>query len=450
MNVHINDLSYDLLKYIFNFLPKKQLFILEIVCTKWQKCVKKLLAQKDILHRLDYYSPKFENHGSQGKRVIIDSSNIDILKNILSRCPNIKQMDLSDTKLTGQNNLIAIALMCPKLERINLNGSNIDVSDDEINEFAKLIGPQLIQCTSIFVYNLNLILFKHFESIQNISFTSDVEEEDKILFHYLNVNCKNLKVLHKRWCSSGQSFDFQNNDLISIIQRIQYLKIDLSNLLQFNFYEMDNLTELTIYQGFEVEKTVTYRIIFSNLKKLNIVNFSDLSFDSISKFKFPILEYLIIVNQFYYHIPASFIDQIKHIKSLEYYCCDFTLIPSIVLPMNELINFFWFEISLPNSYSFSQIYQCFDLLSHHESVQNISLNICDSEIKIGIDFFQKLIVFCKVKPKTKTRITIPEPTRLGNHPKLQKNINHYIKQFYEIKHQHKFNMKLLYRYIDDF
>ena len=449
MSVHINDLSYDLLKYILNFLPEKQLFILEIVCTKWQKCVKKLLAQKDILHRLDYYSPKFQNHSSQGKRVIIHSSNIHILKNILSRCPNIKQMDLSDTKLTGKNNLIAIALMCPKLERINFNGSDIDVSHDEINEFAKLIGPQLIQCSLIFVYNLNLILFKHFENIANISFTSDVKEEDKILFDYLDINCKSLKVFHKRWCTSGRDFDFQNNHLINVIQRIQYLKIDLSNLLQFKFFEMDNLTELTIYQGFEIKKIIAFRIIFPNLKKLNIINFSDLSFDSISKFEFPILESVIIVNEFYYDIPTSFIHQIKHIKSLKYDCYDFTLIPKIVLSMNQLVNFAWTEISLSDSYSFSQIYQCFDLLSRHESVQNIVFDINDSGIKIGMDFFQKFITLCKVKPKTIMEITIRKPTNLSNHPKLEKNINHYIKLFYEIKHQHKLNMKLSYRYIDE-
>ena len=47
MSVHINDLSFDLLKYILSFLPEKQQFVVESVCTKWQKCIKKLLAQKE-------------------------------------------------------------------------------------------------------------------------------------------------------------------------------------------------------------------------------------------------------------------------------------------------------------------------------------------------------------------------------------------------------------------
>ena len=447
MSVHINDLSYDLLKQILGFLPDKQLFFIESVCIKWQKCVKKLLAQKQVLHCLDNYSLKFQNQGF-GQKVIIDNSNINILKNILSKCCNIKQLDLSDTKVTGENNFITIANKCPKLERINFNGSNIDVSQDEINQFAKIIGPQLTKCSLIFIYHFNLTLFKHLKNIENISFTSDKKEQDQQLFHYLNIKGKHLKVL--KWNSSRENLDFINDDLINVIQRIEHLKICLSNLLEFKF-EMNNLTELTIYQGLDVNKNIV-GVTFANLKKLNIVNFSDSNYDSISKFQFPKLEFANIINEFYYNIPTSFIDQIKHIKSLEYDCCDYDSIPSMVSSMNQLTNFIWISISLSSSYSLSLIYQCFDLLSHHESLQNIEFRICDSNIIVDTDFFEKLIILCKAKPKTKTVIRIPKPSDSvkNMHPKVIKKINDYEKLFYSTIHLHKLNMELLYKYDDHF
>lgn len=454
MSVHINDLSYDLLKQILGFLPDKQLFFIESVCIKWQKCVKKLLAQKQVLHCLDNYSLKFQNQGF-GQKVIIDNSNINILKKILSKCCNIKQLDLSDTKVTGENNFITIANKCPKLERINFNGSNIDVSEDEINEFAKMIGPQLTKCSLIFIYYFNLTLFKHLENIEDISFTSDKKEQEQQLFHYLNIKGKHLKVL--KWNSSRKNLDFINDDFINddfinVIQRIEHLKICLSNLLEFKF-EMNNLTELTIYQGLDVNKNMV-GMTFANLKKLNIVNFSDSNYDSISNFEFPKLESANIINEFYYKIPTSFIDKMKDIKSLEYYCCDYDLIPSMVLSMKQLTNFVWVGISLSSCSSFSQLYQCFDLLSHHESLENIEFRICDSNITVDLDFFEKLIILCKAKPKTKTVIRIPKPsdsvTNVNINPKVIKKINDYKKLFDSTSHLHKLNMELLYKYDDYF
>ena len=50
-------------------------------------------------------------------------------------------MDLSNTKIIGKNNLIAIANSCPNLERINFSSSDIGVSKREMDEFAQIIGP---------------------------------------------------------------------------------------------------------------------------------------------------------------------------------------------------------------------------------------------------------------------------------------------------------------------
>lgn len=64
---------------------------------------------------------------------------------ILTKCPNIKIIDLTHTIVSGKGNLMTIAKFCIKLEQINFQYSNLKVSNKEINKFAKIIGPQLIK-----------------------------------------------------------------------------------------------------------------------------------------------------------------------------------------------------------------------------------------------------------------------------------------------------------------
>ena len=61
---------------------------------------------------------------------------------ILTKCPNIKIIDLTHTIVSGKGNLMTIAKFCLKLEQINFQYSNLKVSKKEINKFAKIIGPQ--------------------------------------------------------------------------------------------------------------------------------------------------------------------------------------------------------------------------------------------------------------------------------------------------------------------
>ena len=49
MNIHINDLLSDL-SYLFEFLPFKQPFIIETVCTKWKLCVNKPMNGKEAFN----------------------------------------------------------------------------------------------------------------------------------------------------------------------------------------------------------------------------------------------------------------------------------------------------------------------------------------------------------------------------------------------------------------
>ena len=52
---------------------------------------------------------------------VIDDINIVVVKNILSRCQNVKYFNLSRTHFISNSNiLIQIAKLTPKLERINL------------------------------------------------------------------------------------------------------------------------------------------------------------------------------------------------------------------------------------------------------------------------------------------------------------------------------------------
>lgn len=129
-------------------------------------------------------------------------------------------------------------------------------------------------------------LMKKLKNIQDIRFESYIIEQDKQLFHHLNNKCKNWKVLH---CNCfRENFDYQNIDVIHVMERIQHLKIDLSTLLRFTF-AMNNLIELTIYPNFKDEMTIT-ETTFCNLIKLNIYNFLEMDFNIISKFYFPKLE----------------------------------------------------------------------------------------------------------------------------------------------------------------
>ena len=112
MSVHINDLSSDLLTYLFDFLPDNQIIKLEIVCKKWQNVVFRVLQRKENFNFRRYFMtfkpirPMF--HDSSSWWCIIDDNNIDIFKKIASKCPNIKHLDFVETYITNAKNLISI------------------------------------------------------------------------------------------------------------------------------------------------------------------------------------------------------------------------------------------------------------------------------------------------------------------------------------------------------
>ena len=161
MYVHINDLPFELLNNILDLLPLKELFHIERVCKKWQEVVKKLLDQKETLHPLDESLKRKYQTGLLGGMIFNDDY-IDILKKILPKCQNIKELDLSYIKV-NENNLIEIAKLCPKLKSISLLQTQFYVSEDEMNEFGKLIGPQLIKCKfNYFLVIISMLCLMHY------------------------------------------------------------------------------------------------------------------------------------------------------------------------------------------------------------------------------------------------------------------------------------------------
>lgn len=430
MSVGINDLSYDLLKYILNFLEDRQLFVVERVSRKWQKSVLKLLAQKKTLKKLNDYSEKFAQSFSFMN--LINNNNIVILKNILSKCPNIKHLDLSNTRVTDNNSLIEIAKLCTKLESIDFKCSEINVSEDEMNEFGKIIGPQLIKCNLRWINrDFFMIFFKHLKNIEDISFNAFQNEQIKELVHHLNIESKNLKV----WFCPFEKFDHKDEDMTNVIQRVEHLKIYLSILLRFKV-DLVNLTELTIY-NFYNEDSIKTEMTFVNVTKLNIQGFHDFQFDLISKFKFPKLESVLIEQ--HDDIPISFIYQIKNIKSLN---CN--RISPEILQLRQLTKIVLKTIiSCYDDEFFKYLIKSFDVLSQHKSLQNIKIEIEDpnmyiDEIDIFYHFYEKIISFYRAKQNS--RIVI----KIYQHKIGQNEFKEFKKLFEETKQKlHKVNMELM-------
>lgn len=170
------------------------------------------------------------------------------MKNILKKCPNLKHIDLSDTYVIGDGNLIAIANFVPKLESLNLTGTFKAYNKHDLNEFAKIVGPKLIICK--FGCNFNKIIFiisMQMKIIEEIEFEIfDDEKDTQELFQHLNINCQNLKSFGWLRSNDNLNIDYQNINFVNFMQRINRLDIELSNMTKITF-KMDNLTELTLH-----------------------------------------------------------------------------------------------------------------------------------------------------------------------------------------------------------
>ena len=101
--IDMNDLPNELMSHILSFLSDKELFIIESVSTKW-----KSLANK-AMERITEFNMKNFGDAFEVDDVFcyeINDNNIDTLKVILTKCPNIKYFDWKYTLINGNINLI--------------------------------------------------------------------------------------------------------------------------------------------------------------------------------------------------------------------------------------------------------------------------------------------------------------------------------------------------------
>lgn len=395
MSVNINDLPFDVLFYILDDLPFKQLFMVERVCKDWQKCVKKLLARKKTLDSFGDYSEKFKRNSDYKHeyRYIIDDSNIHILKKILLKCPNITNFHFKETRIYGKNILLTIANLCPKLQRISF-GDVMFVGEDNWNEFAVKFGPQLTQCVINSPFDLYLeyqmILFKNFEKIKYLNFET-IRESVK-LFRPLK-SCENLKELSWRHFNGlCIPFNYSDENVIAVLQKIQKFTTELRILNNVGMH-MNNLIDLKLIETNEripVNEIDINKMTFPKLKYLEILINNKTATNVLLKYKFPKTEnikleidhfncFLNLKQQFEqlfsilkFYIKELTIGQLKN--------CD--LAPILSLGEFNVLNLT--GINIVNQSDFNTFTNNLTVISNHESLQNIKIYLNDSYLDDNI------------------------------------------------------------------
>ena len=429
----IDLLSSDLLTYLLSFLPTKQLFKIESVNKKWQKCVRKLLDRRITEFKIDqFYGNVFKQrkgfhyllNSFETLNYIIDHTNIAVVKSILSRCQSVKYLNLSSCKIisTG-NNLIEIAKLCPKLERISFNRANIQVPDDEWNQFTKLIGPKLIECNVMSIKssnNLNLLktLFKEFKNIEKLEFRS--REDDQELFVFLN--SRELK--HLIWHNYVDESFIKDQKII--FQRLNYLGCTLYTFTQLNC-KMDNLIELDIWSWFNNgRRDIRYKqmdqIEFPNLKRLTI-DLEDGQLKLFSKLNFPNLECL-FVRQFNDYLPEDeviFFNLFKKCKEINFQ--RFILTEQLY----KLTNLTKLTLTCFGM-SHEEKLKSFDAITNHKQLEQIiieNISFSFKDIDEYTEIFDRINNLKNTKPNAEISVTIFFYIEL------------FVKNFYETIDEHK-------------
>ena len=408
----IDSLDSDSLIYLLNFLPTKTLFKIESVNKKWQKCVRKLMDRRIIELKISdqLYGNvfKLKEQNEDEFYYVIDDTDIAVIKNILSRCQSVKYLNLKLCRIisTG-NNLIEIAKLCPKLERISFKYATIQVPDDEWNEFTKLIGPKLIECNAMLdesPNNLNLLktLFKEFKKIKKLKFES--HENDEELFVFLN----SCDLRHLRW----NNFVNENldNDQKMVFERLNYLSCTLYSFTQFNC-KMDNLIELEIWSWIDdgemdfLQYKQMDQIEFPNLKRLTISLCAG-ELKLISKLNFPNLEHLsvniyaFVYDHFEDDFPQDkiiFFNLFKNCKEIYFSRYGFS---EQLYKFTNLI-----KLRFDCFCDEESIFKQFEICINHKTIKEIIIDEIGhyncTEIELLKEIFNRLINMGLAKPKVK-------------------------------------------------
>ena len=204
--------------------------------------------------------------------------------------------------------------------------------------------------------NFVKIISKNLREIEEFNFNTENKLDAKYLFSQLK-SCENLKILEwKIFGKNPQKIDGQDKNMIDVIQRISKLNTQVFIFLRFKF-EMNNLTELTLFKWWNDGQLKDFQgnqMKFDNLVKLTLEDLDVEDYFEISKFEFPKLESVVMSDyEWRVQAPATFFNQIKHIKSLS--CLiDSDMIYSLESKLFKLIDFECTHINMYNDYDYKQ------------------------------------------------------------------------------------------------
>lgn len=126
MSVHkdMNNFPDELLLHLFKFVSSNQLVQLEIMNQQWKDCAGEVIAKRitDLRRQIDGNLKHFSL--SKSSLLVprkINKNHYSIVKNILSKCTNIKAMYLWGISVSGKYFLVSIAHLLPELEEICFN-----------------------------------------------------------------------------------------------------------------------------------------------------------------------------------------------------------------------------------------------------------------------------------------------------------------------------------------
>ena len=426
----MDSLDSDLLIYLMNFLPTKQLFEIECINKKWQKCVRKLLTR-----RITEYKATDLSLGKL-KCWQIDDTTTKKIKYYLTRCQGVKILSLKNCKICASktNNLLDLVKLCPKLEAINLNYSTIKLLEHQWDEFVEFVGHKLIECNIILYgnemnFNLQRRLFKQFKIIEKLEFNIPKHEWAFELLSALN-SCANLKnlYLNSQWFYG----DVFSENLVNYFEKINYLEINFKDFTDLNC-KMDNLIELKLSMSQNAIGSKRFKQInqieFPNLKRFSIEMLMNSSqFNAISKFQFPNLEFALIdyrINGTVINDEAIREDQgifrlLKNIK--EFHCLGIPLTQEI-LSFNNLTKL-RFEC---NGIELEDESNSYDVIIKHKSIEELIIDelIVWDECELN-KFYEQIIELGKTKKNAKIFITFKISKFNSDYKKLR---NEFKKKF---------------------
>lgn len=200
-----------------------------------------------------------------------------------------------------------------------------------------------------------------------------------------------------------------SNYLLDVFQQINYLYIEF----------MHNLI------GFD-------SIVFYNLEQLSVHYIDDKDLVAMSKFEFPKLQSLTVLNNWIVcdeNLLRSFFSKIKYIKTLKFHLAKVN--PNVINIFENLVNL-EFDLLLMND--IEELIGWFDMISQHQALERIKIKIRDKVLDFGI--FDEIIHLRRAKPNAHFDI------RINVHIYDDLVLEEYKNKFEQTKHKTNINMTI--------